>query len=58
MASSSPATDEEADAATSPNAAIQRTEFGVDLGTANSIGGLRALWRGLLRSKSHAPLVA
>ena len=58
MASSSPATDEEADAATSPNAAIQRTEFGVDLGTANSIGGLRALWRGLLRSKSNAPLVA
>ncbi len=55
---SAPANDEEADAATSPKAAIQRTEFGVDLGTANSIGGLRALWRGLLRSKSNAPLVA
>ena len=48
--------DEDADAATSPNVAIQRTEFGVDLGTANSVGGLRALWRGLLKSKSGAPL--
>ncbi|MGE0290116.1 MAG: hypothetical protein AB7I42_28335 [Bradyrhizobium sp.] len=37
---------------------IQRTEFGVDVGGANSIGGLRALWRGLLKSKSHAPLAS
>jgi len=36
--------------------AIQRTEFGVDLGAANSIDGLRALWRGLL--KSNAALVS
>jgi hypothetical protein len=34
------------------NATIQRTEFAVDLGGANSIGGLRALWRGLLRSNN------
>ena len=35
---------------------MQRTEFGVDLGAANSIDGLRALWRGLL--KSNAALTA
>jgi hypothetical protein len=35
---------------------LQRTEFGVDVGGANSVGGLRALWRGLLKSKSNAPL--
>jgi hypothetical protein len=45
-----------------PNAAemsppkIQRTEFGVDVGGANSIAGLRALWRGLLKSRANAPL--
>ena len=39
-----------------PKVAVQRTEFGVDAGSANSLGGLRALWRGLLRSKSNAPL--
>lgn len=32
--------------------AVQRTEFGVDLGAANSIDGLRALWRGLLKSNT------
>jgi hypothetical protein len=32
--------------------AVQRTEFAVDVGTANSIGGLRALWYGLLKSNS------
>jgi hypothetical protein len=41
---------------TAPNAtseiAVQRTEFGVDLGGANSIDGLRALWRGLLKSNT------
>jgi len=35
---------------------LQRTEFGVDVGGANSLAGLRALWRGLLRSKSNAAL--
>jgi hypothetical protein len=35
--------------------AVQRTEFGVDVGGANSLGGLRALWRGL---KSNAALAA
>jgi len=37
---------------------LQRTEFGVDVGGANSVGGLRALWRGLLKSKSNAQLSA
>jgi hypothetical protein len=32
--------------------AVQRTEFGVDLGGANSIDGLRGLWRGLLKSSA------
>ena len=43
---------------TAPKVALQRTEFGVDLGTANSVPGLRALWRGLLKSRSNAPLAA
>jgi len=34
----------------------QHTEFGVDVGGANSIPGLRALWRGLLKSKANATL--
>ena len=37
---------------------VQRTEFAVDVGTANSVGGLRALWRGLLKWKSNAALAA
>jgi hypothetical protein len=36
--------------------AVKRTEFAVDVGGANSVGGLRALWRGLLKSRSNAPL--
>ena len=39
-----------------PNLAVQRTEFGVDIGGANSLPGLRALWRGLLKSRSNAAL--
>ena len=53
-----PATDAEADEATGPKVAIQHTQFGVDLGTAHSVSGLRALWRGLLKSRSNAPLTA
>jgi len=37
---------------------VQHTEFGVDVGGANSVGGLRALWRGLLKSRANAPLAA
>ncbi len=32
--------------------AVQRTEFGVDVGAANSLSGLRALWRGLVKSNA------
>jgi len=46
----------EAAQATPDNVAVQRTEFGVDVGSANSIAGLRALWRGLLKSRSNAAL--
>jgi hypothetical protein len=54
-----PATSAEADALpTLPKLAVQRTEFGVDVGGANSIGGLRALWRGLLKSRANAPLAS
>jgi hypothetical protein len=35
---------------------VQRTEFGVDVGGANSVPGLRALWQGLLKSRANAPL--
>lgn len=44
--------------ATAAKLAVRRTEFGVDVGGANSLGGLRALWRGLLKSRSNAPLAA
>jgi hypothetical protein len=33
--------------------AVQRTEFAVDLGSASSIGGLRALWRGIQKSNGE-----
>ncbi len=42
----------------SPSLTVKRTEFAVDVGGANSIGGLRALWRGLLKTRANAPLAA
>jgi hypothetical protein len=54
VASVQPADNAELDPAPAAAAklAVQRTEFAVDIGTANSIGGLRALWRGLLASNT------
>src|SRR5439155_24219459 len=52
------ATDAEADDDAAPKVSLRRTEFGVDLGSANSVNGLRALWLGLLKSRSNAPLAA
>jgi hypothetical protein len=52
------AADAEADDDAAPKVLLRRTEFGVDLGTANSVNGLRALWRGLLKSRSNALLTA
>jgi hypothetical protein len=40
----------EADARPADELPVTLAEFGVDLGAANSIGGLRALWRGLVKS--------
>jgi hypothetical protein len=54
----STAPDMDADDATAPKVSLQRTEFGVDVGGANSVNGLRMLWRGLLKSRSNAPLAA
>jgi hypothetical protein len=56
VASVPPADNPEPDAAeeTSPRLAVQRTEFAVDIGAANSLGGLRMLWQSLV--KSNAPL--
>jgi hypothetical protein len=57
VALATPADEAESDLSQSlPKVAVQRTEFGVDVGGANSIPGLRALWRGLLKSRSNAPL--
>jgi hypothetical protein len=48
----------EVDAETAaPELVARRTEFGVDVGGANSLSGLRALWRGLLKSHSNAALM-
>jgi hypothetical protein len=41
------ATEEETPA---PSITVQQTRFAVDLGSANSIDGLRAMWRGLIKS--------
>jgi hypothetical protein len=58
VAAAPSATDTEADDDAAPKVSLRRTEFGVDLGSANSVNGLRALWRGLLKSKSNALLTA
>ena len=47
---------EEADPDAAPELVARHTEFGVDVGGANSVAGLRALWRGLLKSRSNAAL--
>jgi hypothetical protein len=58
-AAAPPADDTPSDAAEpSAKVAVQRTEFGVDVGGANSLNGLRALWRGLLKSRSNAALTS
>jgi len=58
VVASAPSASDPENEATAPKIALQRTEFGVDLGSANSVNGLRALWRGLLKSRSNAPLTA
>ena len=45
-----PAKPPETAEAESPAIAVQQTRFAIDLGGANSVDGLRALWRGLSKS--------
>jgi hypothetical protein len=59
VAAAPAANDESSDASEAPaKVAVRRTEFGVDVGSANSLSGLRALWRGLLKSRANAALTA
>jgi len=46
----------EATESEAPAIAVQQTRFAIDLGGANSIDGLRALWRGV--TKSHPEIAA
>jgi hypothetical protein len=57
-AASDAVSDTDSMATQAPAIMVPRTEFGIDLGGANSIDGLRALWRGLLKSKSNQALAA
>jgi len=56
VAPKAPDEPEAALSAAAPELVASRTEFGVDVGGANSIPGLRALWRGLLKSRSNGAL--
>jgi hypothetical protein len=47
-----PAAEPTEEATEEPRTDVQRTEFAVDLGSANSVGGLRALWRGVVASNA------
>src|SRR5256885_13396890 len=55
VAAAPSAADSEADDDAAPKVSLQRTEFGVDLGSANSVNGLRMLWLGLFKTKTNAP---
>jgi hypothetical protein len=50
-AAAAPAGD--ADSAEGASAQVHRIQFAVDLGSANSVGGLRALWRGVLKTNTQ-----
>src|SRR5262249_49030576 len=52
VAAAAPATAPEAGESEppAPAIAVQQTRFAVDIGSASSIGGLRALWQGLIKS--------
>jgi hypothetical protein len=47
-----PAEEPKDETAEEAQANVQRTEFAVDLGSANSVGGLRALWRTVVASNA------
>jgi hypothetical protein len=50
-AAARPSADDD-DASANVSAKVERMEFAVDLGSANSVGGLRALWRGIVKSNA------
>ncbi|MBR0835268.1 hypothetical protein JQ612_18945 [Bradyrhizobium manausense] len=52
-----PAKPSEAGEAEAPAIAVQQTRFAIDLGGANSIDGLRALWRGLTKSNPEVAVL-
>lgn len=56
VAAATPADDAEPEDVAEPKAELQRTEFGVELGGANSVAGLRALWRGLVKTKANTAI--
>jgi hypothetical protein len=53
MAAAPPSDDTAPDAAPAAIPKLQRTEFGADVGGANSLSGLRALWHGLVKSNKE-----
>ena len=53
IAASTPVPSGEADSAEGNSVQVQRIEFAVDLGSANSVGGLRALWRGIPKTNTE-----
>lgn len=52
VATAAPAKDRGAPHASASEVTVNHTEFAIDLGSANSVGGLRALWRGLVKSNA------
>ena len=53
LAAAAPAKDQAAPDAPGAEVPVHRTEFAVDLGGANSVAGLRALWRGIVKSNAE-----
>jgi len=53
VATATSAKDQSAPDAAPSEVRVHHTEFAVDLGSANSVGGLRALWRGLVKSNGE-----
>jgi hypothetical protein len=53
VAAPAPASSGETDSAEGKSVQVQRIEFAVDLGSANSLGGLRALWRGIPKTNTE-----
>ncbi|MGX1322882.1 hypothetical protein AB7M17_006335 [Bradyrhizobium sp. USDA 377] len=57
VAAAAPAKPPEAAESEAPAIAVQQTRFAIDLGGANSIDGLRALWRGVTKSNPEVAVL-